>query len=64
MSYFTKADRRTLSEIPLHSKKAQLMTNHPKDSYELVDQGGTKVLRILNANRFWEKSNFLVIKVD
>lgn len=64
MSYFTKADRRTLSEIPLHSKKAQLLTNHPKDSYELVDQGGTKVLRILNGNRFWEKSNFLVVKVD
>ena len=33
MSYFTKADRRTLSEIPLHSDKAQLMTNHPSDSY-------------------------------
>lgn len=63
MSYFTKADRRTLSEIPLHSKKAQLMTNHPQDSYEIVDQGGTKVLHILNADRFWEKSNFLVVKV-
>ena len=64
MSYFTKADRRTLNEIPLHSNKAQLMTNHPKDSYEIVDQGGSKVLRILNGNRFWEKSNFLVVKVD
>ena len=40
------------------------MTNHPKDSYEIVDQGGSKVLHILNSNRFWEKSNFLVIKVD
>ena len=64
MSYFTKADRRTLSEIPLHSAKAQLMTNHPQDSYEIVDQGGSKVLRILNVSRFWEKSNFLVVKVD
>ena len=64
MSYFTKADRRTLNEIPLHSKKAQVMTNHPKDSYEIVDAGGSKVLHILNANRFWEKSNFLVVKID
>ena len=64
MSYFTKADRRTLNEIPLHSNKVQLMTNHPKDSYEIVDQGGSKVLRILNGNRFWEKSNFRVVKVD
>ena len=64
MSYFTKADRRTLSEIPLHSNKAQVMTNHPKDSYEIVDHGNGKVLRIINASRFWEKSNFLVVKVD
>lgn len=64
LSYFTKADRRTLSEIPLHSRKAELMTNHPKDSYEIVDQGNGKTLRILNSNRFWEKTNYLVIKVD
>ncbi len=64
MSYFTKADRRTLNEIPLHSKKAELMTNHPKDSYEIVDHGNVKTLHILNAARFWEKSNFLVVKVD
>ena len=64
MSYFTKADRRTLNEIPLHSNKAQLMTNHPKDSYEIVDHGNGKLLHIINANRFWEKSNYLVIKVD
>ena len=64
MSYFTKADRRTLSEIPLHSNKAELMTNHPKDSYEIVSNGNVKTLRILNAHKFWEKSNFLVVKVD
>ena len=64
MSYFTKADRRTLNEIPLHSEKAQLMTNHPRDSYEIVEQGGAKVLHILNPGKFWEKSNVLVVKVD
>ena len=64
MSYFTKADRRTLTDIPLHSNKAQLMTNHPQDSYEIVDHGNVKTLHIINPNRFWEKSNFLVIKVD
>ena len=64
MSYFTKADRRTLSEIPLHSDKVQLMTNHPKDSYEISDRGNGKMLHILNADKFWGKSNFLVVKVD
>lgn len=63
-AYFTKADRRTLSEIPTHSKKAELMTNHPKDSYEIVDHGNVKTLHILNPAKFWEKTNFLVIKVD
>ena len=64
MSYFTKADRRTLNEIPLHSKKAQLMTNHPKDAYDIVEIEGSKVLRITNPARFWEKSHFLVVKSD
>ena len=64
MSYFTKADRRTLSEILLHSDKVQLMTNHPKDSYEIIDRGNVKTLHILNSDRFWGKSNFLVVKVD
>ena len=64
MAYFTKADRRTLSEIPLHSNKAQLMTNHPSDSYEILEQGNVKTLHILNPARFWEKSNFLVVKVN
>ena len=64
MSYFTKADRRTLNEIPLHSAKAEVMTNHPKDSYEIVDHGNIKTLRILNPYRFWEKTNFLVVKVN
>jgi len=64
MSYFTKADRRTLNEIPLHSNKAELMTSHPKDSYQIVDHGNVKTLHITNPSRFWEKSNFLVVKVD
>ena len=64
MSYFTKADRRTLNDIPLHSDKAQVMTNHPKDSYEIVEHGNVKTLHIKDAARFWEKSNFLVVKVD
>jgi len=64
MSYFTKADRRTLTEVPLHSKKVQLMTSHPKDSYEIVDHGNVKTLHILNPSHFWEKSNFLVVKID
>ncbi len=63
-SYFTKADKRTLSEIPLHSKKAKLLSKQPKDSYEIVDNGGVKSLKILNPTKFWELSNFLIIQID
>ena len=34
--YFTKADLRTLKEIPLEMKKAKILTNHPEGSYSLV----------------------------
>lgn len=64
-NYFTQADKRTLTTIPLHSRKAQVITNQPKDSYTIQDDGsGQKVLRITNPERFWSISNFLVIQVD
>lgn len=63
-SYFTKADKRTLSVIPLHSKKAEVLSKHPKDSYQLVEDGNVKVLQITNATRFWELSNYLIVKID
>lgn len=63
-SYFTRADKRTLTEINTHSKKAEVMTNQPKDSYTIVDQGGQKIIRITNPSRFWSLSNYLVVKVD
>ena len=64
MNYFTAADRRTLTQIPTHSKKANIKTSQPKDSYEIVEQEGQKVIRITNPEKFWQLSNFLVIEVD
>lgn len=64
-SYFTKADKRTLTTIALHSKKAKVMTNQPADSYQIVeDATGMKTLKITNPQAFWMKSNFLVIETD
>jgi len=63
-SYFTKADRRKLTEIPTGSKKASVKTDQPKDSYTIVDDAnGLKVIRITNSDMFWQKSTFLVIEV-
>ena len=63
-SYFTKADKRTLNEINLHSKKAKVLTTHDKQSYSIDDIGGIKVLRIHDPATFWQYSNYLVIQVD
>ncbi|MDE5744492.1 MAG: hypothetical protein K2H84_02370, partial [Paramuribaculum sp.] len=62
--YFTKADKRSLLSLPLHSKKAKVLTNQPADSYDIVDESGQKVLIIKDSVKFWSLSNFLVIQVD
>lgn len=62
-SYFTKADKRTLSELPLHSKKAKILSKHPTGSYEFLDNDGVKTLKILNPTKFWELSNFLIVQI-
>ncbi len=64
MSYFTTGDKRNLSEIATHSKKAKIMTSQPKDSYEIVDVDGQKVIKITNPAKFWQLSDFIVIEVD
>lgn len=63
-NFFRAGDKRTLSTIDLHSKKAKVLTNQPADSYSIEDVNGEKVLKITNAARFWEKSNYLVIQID
>lgn len=64
-SYFTTGDKRSLRTINLGSKKAKVMTNQPADSYEIVDgANGMKILKITNPTRFWNQSNFLIVKTD
>lgn len=65
-SYFTKVDITKFSSIPLSSKKVKLVTNHPTDSYKLVTnaQGVVEKLEILDANKFWSASKYLVVLVE
>ena len=62
--YFTQIDIRTDKTIKLYSKNAELLTTHPEDSYELVkDKEGLLTLSIINPNKFWSVSRYLVILV-
>jgi uncharacterized protein YoxC len=64
-SYFTTADKRNLTSIPLYSKKAKVHTTHPADSYTISeDSNKNKTLNITNPSRFWSTSNYLVIQTD
>ena len=62
--YFTEIDIRTDREIKLYSKKAELLTTHPKGTYELVkDDKGLLTLQITDPVKFWSVSHYLVIQV-
>lgn len=63
-SYFTKADKRTLMTVNLHSRKAKVLSNHPDESYTIVDNDGVKELKIIDPVGFWELSNYLIIQID
>ena len=62
--YFTKGDRRVLTEINTHSTKASVKTSQPKDSYEFVETDNKiKILKITNPTRFWQVSPYLIIEI-
>ena len=64
-SYFTKADKRTLTSIPTGAKKIKIWTNMPSGSYtEEMSEDNTVTLKITNPQEFWSLSPFLVIQLD
>ncbi len=64
-NYMTRADRRSLTVIPLDSKKAKVLTTQPTDSYR-IDRSASGALSLVieNPDAFWATSNILVVKVD
>lgn len=63
--YFTHGDLREISQIPLMSKKAKLLTVHPAGSYELIPDGEKQLtLNIKNPQQFWANSRILIVQVD
>lgn len=62
--YFTQIDIRTTKEIKLYSKRADVMTSHPANSYVMEkDDKGQLTLQITNPTEFWSVSKYLVIQV-
>lgn len=61
---FITADKRTLTSIPIHSNEVKILTNHPLNTYSIVDENGQKVINITNPSQFWSHSNYLIIEID
>lgn len=60
--YFKEIDIRETKNIDLYAEKAEMATDHPSDSYELIaDEEGMLMLKINDAKKFWSVSNYLVI---
>ncbi len=63
--YFTKIDIRNVKSVPLYVDKAEVITTHPSDSYELIEKDKkVESLSISKPGEFWKSSKYLVIVVN
>lgn len=62
--YFTELNILETKTIPLNSKKAVVISEHPNNSYTLVEEDGlVSYLQIDNPEEFWKISKYAVIEV-
>lgn len=63
-NFFQTGDKRDIKTLNLNSKKVKIYTNHPDESYEIIERGNKKILKIKNVDEFWSLTNYLVIQID
>ena len=62
--YFTELNIQDTRSIPLHTRKATVVSEHPNNSYTLVEENGmVEYLKINNPEEFWRISKYAVIAV-
>ncbi len=63
---FQKIDATKTMAIHVGAKKAELVTSHPKGSYELSKNANEEIeqLTILNPTEFWKSSKYLVVMIN
>ena len=44
--FFVISDKRTLTTLPLNATKVKVLSSHPENSYELIEENGQKTLKI------------------
>jgi hypothetical protein len=63
-SSFARIDITSTKTIPVNSKNAKLITEHPSGSYELVHDNDNKIayIEIVDPNQFWKISKYAVVE--
>lgn len=61
---FSQVDISTLKMIKLEAKKVKLITTHVSDSYSIENSEQGCNLYILNAEKFWAASKYLVVLIE
>jgi peptidoglycan hydrolase CwlO-like protein len=64
-SLFSQVDVTQTKTIPVNSRKARLITEHPTDSYEMVHQDEKTIayIEIKNPDEFWKISKYAVVEI-
>ncbi|MBK8500141.1 MAG: hypothetical protein IPL52_15285 [Flavobacteriales bacterium] len=61
---FKEVDVRQMTRVPLGVKKARLVSEHPKNSYRIVEEGDELAyLEIKDPAAFWKLSRYMVVEV-
>lgn len=61
---FTEVDIQNTKKFYVDSDKMEIVTEHPSDSYKLVnEEGKVKYLEVTDPAKFWKISKYLVISV-
>jgi SMC interacting uncharacterized protein involved in chromosome segregation len=64
-SLFSQVDITVTKTIPVNSKTAKLITEHPAGSYEMIHETKDKIayIEITNPNEFWKISKYAVVEI-
>lgn len=60
---FTKIDIRETTLIPVEASKVELVTSHPSDSYKINGENKVESIEIIQPEKFWNSSKYLVVRV-
>ena len=61
---FTQIDTREVTQIPLPGKKQEIVTSHDTASYRISGTDDHWVLQIVDKDKFWKSSKYLVVIND